>query len=152
MVIKCNPKKSEYTQDRSAGPKVQLLLARSKLWTICLIFYGFFKLMYLIIMTRIWYPRAYDKAAKLMNKAVEDARQRSKLSRWEVMRRNFFNTQNLISLATDPDQVAIFGRLSIGDAAPPGVLYTIDKKLCNFHQIFKESSKSIFVLNFGSYS
>lgn len=148
-----NPKKTGFTdKDRSVRPKVQLLLDRSKLRTICLIVYGFIKLMYMIVMSRIWYPRAYNRAAKLMNKAIEDARLRSKLSRWQVMKRNFCNTQNLLSLATDPDQVAIFGRLSVGDVAPPGILYTTDKKLCNFHQIFKESPKRIFVLNFGSYS
>ncbi|EDV23173.1 Type I iodothyronine deiodinase [Trichoplax sp. H2] len=137
--------------DEKLRPKVKTLFDKGRLWIACLLVYGFFKMMYMIIMSKIWYPRAFCRAAKLMDKVVEDARQRSKLSKWQVMTRNFFNKQNLLSLATDPDQVAIFGRLSVGDLAPPGVLYTLDKEVYNFHQIFQQSPMNIFVLNFAEF-
>ena len=112
--------------------------------------YGLLKLIYLRYGGMLFYPSDYSKTAAFVDGLFEKAGQEKKISTWQVLRRNLFTMEALVALAQERYQV--IGAPYVGDVAPAGELYTLSGESTDLSTIFCQSSHSIHVLNFGSYS
>lgn len=112
--------------------------------------YGLIKLIYIRYGGKLFYRHEYSSSAGFVDGLFEKAGQKDKMSNWQVLRRNLFNVEALIAIAQERYQV--IGSLYVGDIAPAGKLYTLSGELTDLSTIFRQSSHSIHVLNFGSYS
>ena len=126
-------------------------------WTTYLTIYGFFRLILYFAKAKYHYPiLSKNIGNKIFNAMKSEAAKNNeggKVSSWQFLRQNFLNTRTLIFIAThESEALATINFLKVGQQAPNGRLFTLDAEQTDLQNIFKQSTKNIHVLNFGSYS
>lgn len=121
---------------------------RSGVWFWIWAVYGFVKTIYVCICCLVFYPRAtIINRKKFIHKVNQETK--SQKTSWDFVKFLFLDINNFVGAAYEP---FLFGRLKVGQLAPAGKLYTLENKETDIKQILNQSTKSVQVLNFGSYT